>query len=152
MPPDSARRPGDPAERLRPLAALQRLAGTADLRVLSMVVIFALLCIVFQIASDGIFFRPRNLSLLLRQASIVSVVAAGVSILMVMGEIDLSIGSAVYLCSVVAARLQVTYGVATLPTLLLTLLAGLAMGAWQGVWVVRVSVPSFVVTLADGAS
>lgn len=124
------------------------LAEGIDLRVLSMVVIFTLLCLVFNVTSGGIFFSPRNLSLLLRQAAIVSVVSAGVSILMVAGEIDLSIGSAVYLCSVVAAQLQVALGMGILPTILLTVGAGLVMGAWQGLWVVRVAVPSFVVTLA----
>lgn len=127
---------------------LQRLGRIADLRVLSMLVVFVLLCIVFHVTSNGIFFTPRNVSLLLRQASIVAVVSAGVSILMIMGEIDLSIGSAVYLCSVVAATLQVSYGAGTITTVLATVLVGLAMGAWQGLWVVRVAVPSFVVTLA----
>lgn len=127
---------------------LRRLNRFADLRVLSMVLVFVVLCAAFHIASNGIFFTPRNLSLLMRQASIVAVVAAGVSTLMVMGEIDLSIGSAVYLCSVVAATLQANLGVGTWPTVIVTALAGVAMGAWQGLWVVRVAVPSFVVTLA----
>jgi D-xylose transport system permease protein len=114
---------------------------------LSMLVVFVLLALAFNIAADGVFFTPRNMSLLLRQASLVAVLAGGVSILMVMGEIDLSIGSGVFLCSVVAATLQVTYGFATIPAVLLTLLAGIAMGAWQGMWVVGISVPSFIVTL-----
>ncbi len=113
-----------------------------------MLLVFVLLCIFFHAGSRGIFFQPRNFSLLLRQASIVAVVSAGVSILMVMGEIDLSIGSAVFLCSVVAASLQVTYGVGTTLTVLLTIITGLVLGALQGILVVRVSVPSFIVTLA----
>ncbi len=128
--------------------AMRRLGQVADLRVLSMLLVFIVLCAAFHIWSNGIFFTPRNLSLLLRQASIIAVISAGVSILMVMGEIDLSIGSAVYLCSVVAATLQVDVELSTWPTVLVTVLAGVAMGAWQGVWVVRVAVPSFVVTLA----
>jgi D-xylose transport system permease protein len=132
----------------RLLAKFGRFRGLIEPRALSMLVVFAVLAIVFHVASDGIFFTPRNLSLLLRQASIVAIVAAGVSILMVMGEIDLSIGSAVYLCSVVAATLQVSFGMPVLPTLLLTVAAGMLMGAWNGFWVVRVAVPSFVVTLA----
>jgi D-xylose transport system permease protein len=64
------------------------------------------------------------------------------------GEIDLSIGSAVYLCSVVAAGLQTYYGAGTLETVAATILVGVALGAWQGAWVVAVSIPSFVVTLS----
>lgn len=129
-------------------AAWRRLGQLADGRVVSMLLVFVLLCIFFHVDSRGIFFQPRNLSLLLRQASIVAVVSAGVSILMVMGEIDLSIGSAVFLCSVIAASLQVMYGVGTVLTVLATVLAGLVLGAVQGILVVRVSVPSFIVTLA----
>ena len=135
--------PGQP-----PGASLAALfAGTGG-RVLSMLVIFFILAGVFHLLSDGLFFTPRNLSLMLRQASIVALVAAGVSVLMIMGEIDLSIGSAVYLCSVVAATLQVELGWATVPTILATVAVGLLLGAWQGMWVVLVAVPSFVVTLA----
>ena len=79
------------------------------------------------------FFGPRNLSLLLRQASIVAVVAAGVSILIVMGEIDLSIGSAVYLCSVLAATLQLQLTLPTVPTVAITVVAGIVMAACRAV-------------------
>jgi D-xylose transport system permease protein len=135
---------GPAAANRRSLAGLGGLIGG---QTLSMLVVFILLAIAFNIAADGVFFTPRNMSLLLRQASLVAVLSGGVSILMVMGEIDLSIGSGVFLCSVVAATLQVDYGVDTIPVVLLTLLAGIAMGAWQGLWVVGISVPSFIVTL-----
>ena len=127
---------------------MRALTRAADARTLTMLVVFVVLAVVFNLASGDIFLTPRNLSLLLRQASDVALVASGVSILMVMGEIDLSIGSAVYLCGVVAATLQSSYGLATVPTVLLTVVAGIVMGAWQGIWVVGVAVPSFVVTLA----
>ena len=129
-------------------AWLARPFRASDSRAITLVIVFALLIIYFHLASHGIFFSPRNISLLLRQASIVAVVAAGVSILIIMGEIDLSIGSAVYLCSVVAASLQTYYGAGTTETVLATMLVGVALGAWQGAWVVGVSIPSFVVTLS----
>ena len=120
----------------------------ADGRLLAMVLVLLVLAVYFHVATGGIFFTPRNLSLLLRQGSIAAVAAAGVSILIVMGEIDLSIGSAVYLCSVIAASLQANLGMGTLPTVVVTALAGILMAAWQGFWVVKVAVPSFVVTLS----
>lgn len=116
-------------------------------RTLSMAVVFLLLCVVFQVYSDGIFLTPRNLTLLMRQGAVVSIVAMGVTILIIKGEIDLSIGSAVYLCGVAAAMLQREYHWDTLPTLAATLAVGLAIGAWQGVWAISLGVPSFVVTL-----
>jgi D-xylose transport system permease protein len=120
----------------------------ADERLAAMFLVLALLAVYFHIATHGIFFGPRNLSLLLRQGSIAAVAASGVSILIIMGEIDLSIGSAVYLCSVIAASLQANVGMATLPTVLITVLAGVLMAAWQGFWVVKAGIPSFVVTLS----
>src|SRR5271165_1202919 len=143
------------ADRSRPLPVDPRRLGSlsvmrriADGRLAAMFLVLAVLAIYFHIATNGIFFSPRNLSLLLRQGSIDAVVASGVSILIIMGEIDLSIGSAVYLCSVIAASLQANLGVATLPTVIVTVLAGVLMAAWQGFWVVMVAVPSFVVTLS----
>src|SRR5579863_10256971 len=122
--PPSARRRGELLRRL------------AESRLLAMFFVLFVLSVYFHLATNGIFFRPRNLSLLLRQGSIAAIVASGVSILIIMGEIDLSIGSAVYLCSVIAASLQANAGIATLPTVLITVLAGIIMAAWQGFWVV----------------
>lgn len=102
----------------------------------------------FQVASDGIFFSPRNLALLLRQATIVGIVSAGVLILIIHAEIDLSIGSAVYLVSVIVAKLQVDQGWSTPAVVLAALAVGMGLGAWHGLWVTRLGVPSFIVTLA----
>ncbi len=129
-------------------SVFHRVSKIADPRIATMLVVFVVLAIVFHVASGEIFFTPRNISLLLRQASIVAVVAAGVSIMMIMGEIDLSIGSAVYLCGVVAATLQLNYGIGIVGTIAATMVVGIVMGAWQGLWVVGLAVPSFIVTLA----
>lgn len=111
-------------------------------------VFFVVIAISFNIATDGIFLSPRNVSLLMRQASVTAILAMAVAILIIMGEIDLSIGSAVYLCGTAAAASQIYWGLPVIPSLLITLAVGLALGAWQGLWVVALGVPSFVVTLA----
>lgn len=119
-----------------------------DTKWLPIALFFAVIAISFNIATDGIFLSPRNVSLLMRQASITSILAMAVAILIIKGEIDLSIGSAVYLCGSAAAAAQVYWQWPVIPTLLVTLGVGLALGAWQGFWVVALGVPSFVVTLA----
>lgn len=101
----------------------------------------------FNIRSGGVFLTPQNLSLLLRQTAIVGIVATGVLILIVMSEIDLSIGSAVYLVSVVVALLQVRYGWSTIAVFFAALAVGALLGAWNGMWVTVFGVPSFIVTL-----
>jgi D-xylose transport system permease protein len=111
-------------------------------------IFFIVIAIAFNITTDGIFLSPRNVSLLMRQAAVTSTLAMAVAILIIKGEIDLSIGSAVYLCGTAAASAQVYGHLPVVPTLLITLCVGLALGAWQGLWVVALGVPSFVVTLA----
>ncbi|KQV22164.1 hypothetical protein ASC97_27720 [Rhizobium sp. Root1203] len=115
---------------------------------LPIVVFFVVIAVAFHLATDGLFLTPRNLTLLMRQSAITAIMAMAVSILIIKGEIDLSIGSAVYLCGTVAASLQVYFGVGVGPTLLVTLGVGLLLGFWQGFWTVTLGVPSFVVTLA----
>lgn len=123
-------------------------SSLASKQALAMLGVFLVLVITFQIMSDGLFLTPRNLTLLMRQGAIVSIVAMGVAILIIKGEIDLSTGSAVYLCGVAAALMQTKLGLPVVPTVVLTILCGIALGAWQGVWAVVLGVPSFVVTLA----
>lgn len=126
----------------------KEVALTISKRTLIFIGVFVVLALFFHLQSNGIFLTPRNLSLLLRQSAILAVLAAGVAILMTMSEIDLSIGSAVYLCGVVSAELATQGNLPLLTVVLITLVFGLVLGAFQGVWVVFVGIPSFIVTLA----
>lgn len=117
-------------------------------RTLIFILVFVVLAVLFDILSDGIFISPRNLSLLLRQGAILAVLAGGVAMLIIMAEIDLSIGSAVFLCGLVAAQLTVEGNLPLLAVVLLTVLAGMTIGVIQGLWVVWLGIPSFVATLA----
>lgn len=117
-------------------------------RALIFILVFLSLAVLFDILSGGIFISPRNLSLLLRQGAILAVLAGGVAMLIIMAEIDLSIGSAVFLCGLVAAKLTVDGNLPLLAIVLVTVLAGMAIGVIQGLWVVWLGIPSFVATLA----
>lgn len=114
----------------------------------SIVIILVVLGITFDLLTDGLFLSARNLSLLLRQAATLMVVASGMVVLIVSGELDLSVGSAVFLVSVLCAKLQYFYQWSTLSIIPMALAAGLLLGLWQGMWVTRTAVPSFIVTLA----
>src|SRR5882724_10765391 len=59
--------------------------------------------IVFSIATDGTFLLPRNLSLLARQMSVTSILAVGMVLVIVAGQIDLSVGALAGLCGALAA-------------------------------------------------
>lgn len=100
----------------------------------------------FQFASEGVFITPNNAALLIRQTAAVVVVAGGVAILIIMGEIDLSIGSVAFLAGLVAAKCQMA-GYDVMTSFLAALLAGGAIGLVQGLVITRLAVPAFVVTL-----
>ncbi len=102
----------------------------------------------FYAATGGIFLTPRNLVLLALQTSIVSLAAISAVMLIVTRNFDLSIGSAVALVGVVVALLAGQYDVSPVLAVAAGLLVGILMGAWQGFWVTRIGVSSFIVTLA----
>ena len=130
-------------------AALTRLLPqtTKAWQAAAVVVVFAALAIYFDVGSGGAFVTSENLNLLTRQASVLAVVAAGTTAVMVMGEIDLSIGSAIYLTGLVAAWADVQWGLPLGVVVLATVVCGILLGAWQGFLVAVVGMPSFIVTL-----
>jgi D-xylose transport system permease protein len=139
------------AERADPIAPKVGTAGRGrgfDLRAYGMIIALVIVVIAFTIMSEGTFLGPRNVTQLLRQGAVLAVVASGVAILIIQGEIDLSIGSALYLVGVAAGWAQVEWGFGTLEALAVALAVGLLIGVWQGFWVSRFGMPSFVVTLS----
>jgi len=124
------------------------LARLSALRDYMLIGILAAIWLFFSIATDGIFLTPRNLVLLALQTSIVSLAAISAVLLIVTRNFDLSVGSAVALVGVVLAVLAGSLDVSPLIAVPAAILAGMLMGAWQGYWVTKVGVSSFIVTLA----
>ena len=114
--------------------------------VIAVLVISAL--VFFNNQTDGVFLSQRNLTLLMKQAAILAVVSAGMVILIVARQIDLSAGMSVYLVSVVVAQLSVTYGIPLPIAIVAGILVGVVLGTFQGVMVAKFAVPAFIVTLA----
>jgi len=92
----------------------------------------------------GIFLHPVNLSKLLQQMAVTGVLAVGMLMVIVAGQIDLSVGSVVGLAGGVAAMTQ-EQGLAV--SLLSAVLIGVAIGAVQGGLVAYANIPAFIVTL-----
>lgn len=122
--------------------------GPDGTRLLVLLAVFVVLAIFFQWQSDGNFLSARNLTLLLRQGSIIAILATGVAMLIIRSEIDLSIGSAVFLAGTVVAVFQADFQQPIWVAVLAALVAGILMGVVQGVIVVKTAIPSFIVTLA----
>ncbi len=125
----------------------KKLFAGVQWRTYTMIFALIIIAIFFQIITDGIFFKSRNLSNLIRTMSITGVIAMGVVLLIVSGNFDLAVGSIVGLSGGIAAIMQVTFGWSTPMAILVALAVGIAIGVWQGFWVAYRSVPSFIVTL-----
>lgn len=113
-----------------------------------MVIALAVAMIAFGFLTDGIFFRPVNLTNLVLQNSYVLILAVGMLLCTLTGNVDLSVGSIVCfigaLCGVMMVDLQWNPYMA----MLLALLVGALIGMWQGFWIAFVNVPPFIATLA----
>lgn len=130
------------------LSRLLRLLNRDAVRDSTLLIVIVGIWIFFQMATERTFLTQRNLVLLALQTSIVSLAAISAVMLIVTRNFDLSVGSAVALVGVVVAVLTVKYDMHPVPAIGIALLAGVVMGAWQGLWVTRMGVSSFIVTLA----
>ena len=112
--------------------------------------LISLLAIVafFQYVTDGTLLQPLNLTNLVLQNSYIVIMALGMLLVIVAGHIDLSVGSIVGFIGALAAILMVQFHLHFIPTAIVSLIAGAAIGAAQGYWVAYFRIPSFIVTLA----
>ncbi|MGJ8645271.1 MAG: sugar ABC transporter permease [Marinomonas colpomeniae] len=121
---------------------------TSQLQLFAMLAAMLLIIVFFSFATDGAFVSPRNISNLIRQTAIVGVLAIGMVFVIISAEIDLSVGSMMGLLGGIAAILDVWFHFPILLTVLVTVVAGLILGLFNGWWVAYQKVPSFIVTLA----
>lgn len=114
----------------------------------SMVIILVALLIAFQLMTDGIFWRPLNITNLVLQNSHILVLSAGMLLVVLLGHVDLSVGSVMAFVGAIAGMMMVNNGMSPWLTVPLCMLIGALIGAWQGFWVAYVGIPAFIVTLA----
>jgi D-xylose transport system permease protein len=107
----------------------------------------AAIWIYFQLKQPT-FLSARNLSNLVLQIGVTGTIAVGVVLVLLLSEIDLSVGSVSILCSAVLASAVVNHEWAWYWGIALMLVIGALVGGFQGFWFAAVGVPSFVVTLA----
>jgi putative multiple sugar transport system permease protein len=137
--------PTAPAEKRSVDALLSRLGG---LRSASMLIALLIVVAFFQVTTDGVMLKPLNVTNVFLQNGYILVMALGMLLVIVVGHIDLSVGSVAGFLGAVAAVLMVKIGIDPIIAVLLTLVAGGVIGLWQGYWTAYLRVPSFIVTLA----
>jgi len=119
-----------------------------NLREYGILIALIAIMIFFQYMTDGILLRPINITNLFLQNSYVVIMALGMLLVIVAGGIDLSVGSVAAFIGAVAAVLMVRFNVNWFITILISLVAGSLIGAFQGYWIAFAGIPSFIVTLA----
>jgi D-xylose transport system permease protein len=133
---------------LRGLATgLTRRLRAGELGPLPVIIGLIAIAIIFQVANNN-FLTARNLSNLVLQIAAVGTIAVGVVLVLLLGEIDLSVGAVSGLCAAVVAVLNVKQGWPGPLAILSGVVAGALIGLLHGLWITRFKVPSFVVTLA----
>lgn len=129
-----------------------------DTRLLGMIGAFVLLCVAFDLITDGRFLTPRNIFNLTIQTVSVAIMATGMVFVIVMRHIDLSVGSLLAVCSAVMAMVQtlilpdwlglgLNHPVTWVVAIAAGLVVGTAIGAMQGALIGYLTIPAFIVTL-----
>jgi len=108
--------------------------------------LLVVLVLIIEIAAPG-FLTGETLALLLSNTAVLFILATGVTFVILIGGIDLSIQAVASLASVILAQLLPRFGLGAFPV---AILAGLLFGLLSGYVHVRLKVPSFVATLATG--
>ncbi len=128
------------------LRALWRRISQGDIGSLPVIAGLVLIWLVFQYLNPN-FLSPRNLTNLVTQIADIGIVSVGIVLVLLLGEIDLSVGSVYGLGSAVMAVLSVEHGWSAGPAIAGGILTGTFIGAFHGFFFTRFKIPSFVVTL-----
>ncbi|WP_412759095.1 multiple monosaccharide ABC transporter permease [Neobacillus cucumis] len=119
-----------------------------NMRQYGMFVALILIAVLFQVLTDGILLRPLNITNLILQNSYILVLAVGMVLIIILGHIDLSVGSVAAFVGAISGILIINHHMNVFLAVIISLLVGAVIGAWQGFWVAYVKIPAFIVTLA----
>ncbi len=129
-----------------------------DVRLLGMIGAFIILCIGFNLVTDGRFLTPRNIFNLTIQTVSVAIMASGMVFVIVTRHIDLSVGALLATCSAIMAMTQtefvphvlglgLNHPITWIVAVAVGLAAGTLIGAFHGWMVGYLTIPAFIVTL-----
>ncbi|MBE9180529.1 inner-membrane translocator [Oculatella sp. LEGE 06141] len=119
-----------------------------DLGFIPVILTLALITIYFQVTTSGVFLQARNLSNLTQQIVVISILSVAAVLVLLLGEIDLSLAAVAQACAAIMAVVSVYQNWNPWLAILLGLVAGAVIGLINGFFVAVLRVPSFIVTLA----
>lgn len=114
----------------------------------TMIAALVFLMVAFHLMSDGKMLTSSNLQNLIVGNAYVLILAIGMVMVIVIGQIDLSVGSVAGLVGMVVAISIRDFGIPWWVGLIVGLLVGILIGAWQGFWLAQMGIPGFITTLA----
>jgi len=129
------------------MKSLKQVLG-GDFRQFTMVFALVALLIAFDVASGGRMLTSSNFQNLLSGNAYVLILAIGMVMVIVIGQIDLSVGSVAGVVGMVVAITARDWGLPWFVAVLLGLGLGVLIGAWQGFWLAKFGIPGFITTLA----
>ncbi|MDD4311544.1 MAG: sugar ABC transporter permease [Eubacteriales bacterium] len=119
-----------------------------NIRQYAMVIALIVVVVIFEVLTKGVLLKPLNISNLIQQNAYVLILAIGMLLcILTIGNIDLSVGSVVGLVGALSAIFILKMDMPVWIAIILSLIAGFIIGAWQGVWIAYIGVPAFIVTL-----
>ena len=119
-----------------------------DMRQYGMMIMLIVVYVFFAILTGGKNLTPMNINNLIMQNGYVVILAVGMLLCVLTGNVDLGVGSVVASCGAVAGTLIIDFGVSTPVAMLAALAVGAAFGVFVGFFVSELEIPPFIVTLA----
>ena len=113
-----------------------------------MLVALLVVVAIFTVLTKGVMLKPLNITNLIQQNGYVLILAVGMLLVVIVGTVDLAVGSVCAFVGAIAGVLMVNKGMNPVVSVVLSLLVGAAVGAVQGYWISYRAIPGFVVTLA----
>ena len=115
----------------------------------TMIIVLIVVTVLFAWQTNGNILLPMNISSLISQNAYVFILATGMLLcILTGGNIDLSVGSVVCFVGAIGAVLMVNFKVNMWVAILVMIVVGTLIGAFQGFWIAYVRIPPFIVTLA----
>lgn len=128
------------------MTAIKKVIGS-DLKQYAMMVVLVTLIIIFNIASGGKMVTPSNFQNLISGNAYVLILAIGMLMVIVVGHIDLSVGSVAGFVGMLTALAARDFNLPWWVAVLIGLAAGAIIGAWQGFFLAKLGIPGFITTL-----
>src|SRR5580765_2704515 len=119
----------------------------STLRAYIMIAVLGLIWAYFHWATDSIFLTPRNLSNLMTQMSVTAILAVGMLMVIVSGNIDLSVGSVLGFAGGIVAYTMTDLGYSLPVSIICAIAVGIAIGVFHGALTAYLNIPAFIVTL-----